>query len=191
MKVNTLETVSGQLVNIENPEPDTILIDDIAWGISRLNRFAGHTITAIPPTVAQHSIFVSDLLMRETNDKALGMIGLLHDSGEVYTSDVPSPVKRIEKVGDVIKKIENNFLAIIYDKFLGRQPTTQEWEICHIADKKAQFIEAYHFMHSRGLHWQGRSQCVISLKELHDYPTILTSIQSYELFIDRFNSLKP
>lgn len=181
-----LETVTGRLIDIANPDPDVIEIEDIAWGLSRLNRFAGHTITAIPPTVAQHSIFVSDLIYAAHKDEDLALIGLMHDAAESFLGDIPSPVKHIDAIAQVVREVEDNLLSVIFDKFLGRQPTENEKKICHQFDKQAQFVEAYHFMHSRGLKWPGREEYNITLRDLHDYPEILTSIQSYEKFLARF-----
>ena len=55
-----LETVTGKLVDVENPLPEMIDIEDIAWALSRISRFCGMTITVIPYSVAQHSIFVAN-----------------------------------------------------------------------------------------------------------------------------------
>lgn len=184
-----LETVTGELVDIGNPDIATINIEDIAWGLSRMSRFCGQTVTAIPPTVAQHCIFVADLIYNEHNNNELAIIGLLHDAAETYIGDIPSPVKHIEEVKNVIKKIENRLLSCINEKFLGRQPTEQEQKICHYFDKKAQFIEAYHFMHSRGQHWPEKEEYPVSLLDLQDYPEILTSTQAYKIFLTKFDLL--
>jgi len=181
-----LETVTGQLVNLADPDPATINIEDIAWGLSRMSRFCGQTVTAIPPTVAQHCIFVSDLIFDAHSNNELALIGLLHDAAETYIGDIPSPVKHTDEVEKVIKKIEDRLLFCINEKFLGRQPTEQEQKICHYFDKKAQFIEAYHFMHSRGQHWPGKEDHPISLRDLQDYPEILTSTRAYEDFLTKF-----
>lgn len=68
------ETASGVILDLANPQPEDINIGDIAWGLSRQNRFAGHTISKKPYTVAQHTVQVSyiafDALMpgNEFND---------------------------------------------------------------------------------------------------------------------------
>lgn len=57
-----VETVTGRFVNPVEPSVDTIDIVDIAWALSRISRFVGHSITEVPYNVAQHSIYVSELL---------------------------------------------------------------------------------------------------------------------------------
>ena len=56
---NTLETVTGQLIDVTNIVPENIDLNDIAWSLSRIPRFVGHSITIVPYNVAQHSIFVA------------------------------------------------------------------------------------------------------------------------------------
>lgn len=53
------ETASGIILDLANPQPEDIEIADIAWGLSRQNRFAGHTIAKKPYSVAQHTVEVS------------------------------------------------------------------------------------------------------------------------------------
>jgi len=60
----SIETITGKLVNPSNPDPTSIDVHDIAWALSRIPRFAGHSITEIPYNVAQHCIYVSELLER-------------------------------------------------------------------------------------------------------------------------------
>lgn len=61
MTPTSIETMTGRFVDLVNPDPATIDIHDIAWATSRMPRYVGHTISAIPYTIAQHSIFVTEL----------------------------------------------------------------------------------------------------------------------------------
>lgn len=64
MKVSytVIETVSGKFVDVSDPKVDTIDGHDIAWALSREPRFCGHTISALPYTVGQHSMKVADIV---------------------------------------------------------------------------------------------------------------------------------
>jgi hypothetical protein len=53
------ETVSGLIIDLADPKPEDIRVDDIAWSLSRQSRYAGHTMSRIPYTVAQHTVMVS------------------------------------------------------------------------------------------------------------------------------------
>jgi hypothetical protein len=84
----TLETVNGNIINPCNPDPNAIDIHDIAWALSRMPRFAGHTITEIPYTVAQHSIYVSEILenlfnqtLVEDANVAIALFNFREDNG--------------------------------------------------------------------------------------------------------------
>lgn len=63
MTPTSIETMTGRFVDLVNPDPATIDIRDIAWATSRMPRYVGHTISALPYTIAQHSIFVTELVM--------------------------------------------------------------------------------------------------------------------------------
>ena len=64
MSITSIETVSGYFVDLVNPDPETICIEDIAWAISRMPRYVGHTVSAIPYTIGQHSIYTAELVKR-------------------------------------------------------------------------------------------------------------------------------
>src|ERR1700741_194155 len=160
-----LETVTGQLIDVANPDPATIKIEDIGWGLSRLPRFAGHTITAIPYNGAQHSIFVADEipLLRPFLDHEelqymnpfLPLYALIHNAAESYTGDLPSPIKYLPELRPIIKEIEHKLMMAIYES-LGLPPLHPgEEALIKKADKIAQKIEAHAFMPSRGRHWPG------------------------------------
>lgn len=64
MKISStaIETVSGTFVDVLVPTPEMIDACDIAWALSREPRFCGHTISALPYTVGQHSMKVADIV---------------------------------------------------------------------------------------------------------------------------------
>lgn len=59
VKPTCTETASGRIIDLSDPQIEDISIGDIAWGLSRQNRYAGHTITKKTYTVAQHTVQVS------------------------------------------------------------------------------------------------------------------------------------
>lgn len=212
----TIETASGNLVNPMYPDPDTIDIKDIGWALSRIPRFAGHTITEIPFNVAQHSIYVAELMerflnstlsfedvssidLKTANDMKFELDHtvashedfllkcLLHDAHEAYTGDIPSPIKRIPELTPTIKMIESNLDKAISVKF-DLQPYTQmEQKYIKFGDKLAQAIESYQFMPSRGLNWDLPKP---SLAMIQQFPTPMTPLESYKKFIKTFDLYK-
>lgn len=111
-----IRTFSGQYVNVFDPDPDTILIEDIAHALSRQCRFGGH----LPKfyTVAQHSVLCAVSVPSEH-----ALAALLHDAGEAYMLDIPSPIKnRLPEY----KKIEDNLMQVIAKKFGFQYPLHEE-----------------------------------------------------------------
>lgn len=85
-----IQTYSGRRFTPTNPNPDAIVIQDIAHSLSMQCRFSGHTNKFY--SVAQHSVLVSYLCNHED-----ALWGLLHDASEAYLVDVPRPLKRSNK----------------------------------------------------------------------------------------------
>lgn len=104
---HSIKTVSGQYVDLVDPTPEMIHIEDIAHALSHMPRFAGHL--KHPYSVAQHSLWC----YRNagiTNE----LEALLHDASEAYLMDVPSPLK------DALPKyreIECNLMRVIFQRF--------------------------------------------------------------------------
>lgn len=69
-----IETVTGHIVDVNDPQPETIDVTDIAWALSRMPRFIGHTITQIPYNNAQHSVYVAKIV-----EQLMTNPGDLHD----------------------------------------------------------------------------------------------------------------
>lgn len=83
-------TYSGRLVNPAQIREHDICIHDIAYHLSRINRYNGCT-HGEPYNVADHSILASYLV--DQDDAHLCMATLMHDSGEAYLGDMMSPLK--------------------------------------------------------------------------------------------------
>ena len=180
----TLETVSGRKVDVSNPNPSDIVIEDIAWALSRMPRFSGHSIPYVPYSVAQHCIQVAEEL--KEHGPGIQLLGLLHDAAEAYINDLPSPVKHIPEIHAVIKKLEDSLMAAIYTALKINPPTPEEEEIVKRADKTQQAVEAYNFMYSRGKDWNLPE---VSFTKLQEFREPMTSIDSYHKFLSYFQDL--
>lgn len=80
-------TASGVQIDLLNPNPADIRIEDIAHQLSQQPRFAG--ATRIFYSVGQHSLMVA-----RSCPESERLWGLLHDAAEAYLSDLVSPIKR-------------------------------------------------------------------------------------------------
>lgn len=174
---NCIRTVSGQYVNLLDPDPDTILIEDIAHGLAHQCRFAGQIRKFF--SVAQHSVYVSIGVSEYHPEQALA--ALLHDASEFILMDVPSPLKQLLPE---YKVIENRLMGVIARKFGFEYPLDEsvktidrfflenEWKKMHIDQcqsvllwspdgAKETFLAMYY-------HLQGGGSGVEFLKDLRD-----------------------
>ncbi len=111
-----IQTYTGRMIDLLNPQPEDICIEDIARGLALENRYNG--ATKFPISVAQHSIYVSQ--ETEHNPKQ----GLLHDAAEAYCKDLTRPFKKaFAELGrrydcpDLYRLIYRPFEVCIYIRF--------------------------------------------------------------------------
>lgn len=90
-------TLSGQRFSILNPDPEAVMLEDIACALARQARFNGHTRFFY--SVGQHSCLGAEV--SPTKDIALHM--LFHDATEAYIGDLVSPVKALLPDFEVIE----------------------------------------------------------------------------------------
>ena len=204
-----IETVSGKRVNVTCPDKNDIALDDIAWALSRIPRFAGHTITEIPYNVAQHSVYVASLAeaiftgslpitLPTDVKKAVANIyqtqfnssvlikAQLHDAHEAYTGDIPSPIKKIPELRDTFKLIEMRLDQAIFAKFNLSELSDDERLLIKFCDKLAQSIEGYQFMPSRGKEWNLPEPSLLLLQK---FPAPTSPSESYKNFISHYEYL--
>lgn len=87
--------LSGRRLDLLDPSPLDIEIEDIAHGLSFVARWNGQTVGDYPYSVAEHSIFVEELFTRLNPriDHKWRLAALLHDAPEYVIGDMISPVK--------------------------------------------------------------------------------------------------
>jgi hypothetical protein len=109
----SIRTVTGIYMNVFEPTPEMICIEDIAHALSYQCRFGGHLPSFY--SVAQHSLNCSYLM----EDKQLRLSALLHDASEAYLLDIPRPIK--QELSNY-KEIEDKLMMLIADKFCFEYP---------------------------------------------------------------------
>ena len=87
--------LSGRRLDLLNPLPIDVEIEDIAHGLAFVARWNGQTIGDHPYSVAEHSLLVEEIFSREnsTTDPRWNLAALLHDAAEYVVGDMISPVK--------------------------------------------------------------------------------------------------
>jgi len=87
--------LSGRRLDLLDPSPLDIEIEDIAHGLARVARWNGQTIGEHAFSVAQHSLAVEDVCRKLAPDwdKKKRLMALLHDAPEYVIGDMISPFK--------------------------------------------------------------------------------------------------
>ncbi|HEY1708287.1 MAG TPA: HD family hydrolase [Rhizomicrobium sp.] len=135
--------LSGRRLDLLDPSPLDVEIEDIAHGLARVARWNGQTKGPYPFSVAQHSVLV-ERLAHELNPR-LGrearLMALLHDSPEYVIGDLISPFKAA--VGIDYKDFEHKLLAAIHLRFgLPPRPPADLAKVLKKADIVSAFCEA-------------------------------------------------
>lgn len=88
-----LETITGNLLNLDNPAYINLDIRDIVEGLSRIKRFNGRSSL----NVLQHSYatYLYTLEKRYVYGPDFPIGVLLHDAGEAFIGDIISPIKQL------------------------------------------------------------------------------------------------
>ena len=135
--------LSGRRLDLLNPSPDDIEIEDIAHGLARVARWNGQTQGAHAFSVAQHSLLVEEIARLRAPDwpACWRLAALLHDAPEYVVGDLISPFKNA--IGLDYKAFESRLLAAIHARFglPGELPEDVRVEI-KACDRVAAFYEA-------------------------------------------------
>src|SRR5262245_26706180 len=132
--------LSGRRLDLLDPSPRDIEIEDIARGLARVARWNGQTVGEYALTVAQHALIVEDIAgaLQPDATPAFRLMALLHDAPEYVIGDLISPFKAA--IGLDYKAFEKRLLRAIHARFdlPGEAPPD-----CATAIKAADRIAAY------------------------------------------------
>ncbi|MFN8831665.1 MAG: YfbR-like 5'-deoxynucleotidase [Labrys sp. (in: a-proteobacteria)] len=109
--------LSGRRLDLLDPSPLDVEIEDIAHGLARVARWNGQTRGASIFSVAQHSLLVADLVdaLDPAATTEVRLMALLHDAPEYVIGDMISPFKAV--IGESYKAVETRLLAAIHRRF--------------------------------------------------------------------------
>src|SRR6201999_1139584 len=135
--------LSGRRLNLIEPSPFDIEVEDIAHGLARVARWNGQTTGDHAFSVAQHSFVVEEIAahVQPGLDPKWRLAALLHDAAEYVIGDMISPFKAA--LGYDYKAFEARLERAIHVRF-GLPPETPE-EIKLLikqADRACAFFEA-------------------------------------------------
>lgn len=172
-----IQVMSGAAFRFTDPSPDDISIEDIAWSLSHICRYNGHTKHHY--SVATHSVLVQTQVPYEDRTWAL-----LHDASEAYVGDLPAPIKALPEMKPY-RDMEERVMRAIRIRFGLR---SQMPESVKQADKRIRVNEMRALMSEP-------SYDTSSLKTVHPLPleigtfARISPLMARELFLDTAEKL--
>ncbi len=135
--------LSGRRLDLLDPSPMDIEIEDIAHGLARVARWNGQTVGEHPMSVAQHSVIVEEILahLAPGIDPRWRLAALLHDAAEYVIGDMISPFKAA--LGLNYEAFEHRLAAAIHIRFgLPARIPAEVKRLIKSADRTCAFFEA-------------------------------------------------
>jgi 5'-deoxynucleotidase YfbR-like HD superfamily hydrolase len=109
--------LSGRRLDLLDPSPLDVEIEDIAHGLAFVARWNGQTSGDHPFSVAEHSLLVEDIFGRIAPDPSprWRLAALLHDAPEYVIGDMISPVK--SAIGPGYAALDARLAAAVHLRF--------------------------------------------------------------------------
>jgi 5'-deoxynucleotidase YfbR-like HD superfamily hydrolase len=180
--------LSGRRLDLLDPSPLDVEIEDIAHGLARVARWNGQTVGAHAFSVAQHSLLVEEICRKLAPewDKKRRLMALLHDAPEYVIGDMISPFKAA--LGFDYKAFEAKLEAAIHVRFgLPPHPSAVVKGVIKRADIICAYFEAVQlagFSEAEAKRYFGAPPRNMRLKL-----TPQATGQVQEAFLKRFRSL--
>jgi 5'-deoxynucleotidase YfbR-like HD superfamily hydrolase len=135
--------LSGRRLDLLDPSPMDIEIEDIAHGLARVARWNGQTTGEHGFSVAQHALVVEEIAahIRPGLEPRWRLAALLHDAPEYVIGDMISPFKAA--LGVDYRKFEDRLEAAIHVRFgLPAHTPPLVKKLIKQADRACAFFEA-------------------------------------------------
>ena len=135
--------LSGRRLDLLDPTPMDIEIEDIAHGLAFVARWNGQTKGDFAYSVAEHSLLVTEIFKRQQPNAPIKwqLAALLHDAPEYVIGDMISPVKTA--VGPGYGELDDRLTAAIHLRFgLPAQIPVAVKKQIKKADKLSAWLEA-------------------------------------------------
>ncbi len=180
--------LSGRRLDLLDPAPIDVEIEDIAHGLARVARWNGQTMGDLPFNVAQHSLIVEEFCgaLKPGWPVKWKLAALLHDAPEFVIGDMISPFKA--QLGGQYKVIEKRLAQAIHLRFTlpADLPETVEKTIKR-ADQASAYFEAIQLAgfqpaEARQFFGAPRGITAIELKAM-------SAVEAQEKYLARFTTL--
>ena len=135
--------LSGRRLDLLDPSPFDVEIEDIAHGLSRVARWNGQTSGEWAYSVAQHSVLVERIAGLLDRDLAQRwrLATLLHDAAEYVIGDMNTPFKSV--IGPYYKTVEAALMRAVHLRVgLPAELPPAIAKLIKRADRVAAYLEA-------------------------------------------------
>ena len=188
--------LSGRRLDLIDPSPLDIEIEDIAHGLARVARWNGQTRGEHIFSVAQHSVLVELIARRQAVagggdlDRRWRLAMLLHDAPEYVVGDMISPFKAV--IGGDYKVVEARLLAAVSLRFgLPASWPAELVKLVKAADRASAFLEAtrlagFELGEARKFFGQ---PCPLDAATERDHLTPWSAQEAKDRFLARFREL--
>jgi 5'-deoxynucleotidase YfbR-like HD superfamily hydrolase len=135
--------LSGRRLDLLDPSPMDIEIEDIAHGLARVARWNGQTLGEHAFSVAQHSVVVEEIVAHVQPDiePRWRLAALLHDASEYVIGDMISPFKAA--LGVDYRTFEDRLESAIHIRFgLPAKAPQPIKKLIKAADRACAYFEA-------------------------------------------------
>ena len=135
--------LSGRRLDLLDPSPLDVEIEDIAHGLARVARWNGQTLGEHAFSVAQHSLVVEEIAahLRPGLEPRWRLAALLHDAPEYVIGDMISPFKAA--LGLDYKRFEARLERAIHLRFgLPAETPPEIRDLIKAADRACAGLEA-------------------------------------------------
>ncbi|NCM96487.1 MAG: hypothetical protein AUK60_01460 [Rhodobacteraceae bacterium CG2_30_10_405] len=170
--------LSGRRLDLLDPTPVDIEIEDIAHGLAFVARWNGQTAGDWPYSVAEHSLLVEEIFgrMNPAQPARWRLAALLHDAPEYVIGDMISPVKAA--VGPGYAELDARLAAAVHIRFgLPAVLPPPIKKAIKVADRISAWLEAVKiagFAHAEADRLFGRPAAAVMVGlEIHLRPPIL------------------
>jgi 5'-nucleotidase len=184
--------LSGRRLDLLDPSPLDVEIEDIAHGLARVARWNGQTRGPHSFSVAQHALLVEYIARRRQSnvDRRVRLMVLLHDAPEYVIGDMISPFKAV--IGDGYRTVEARLLAAIHIRFglSPRRPLFVD-RLVKAADRAAAYLEATRlagFEPAEARRFFGREVALSPAAE-REYLSAWPTATAHARFLRRFQEL--
>jgi len=186
--------LSGRRLDLLDPSPLDIEIEDIAHGLARVARWNGQTDGEHAFSVAEHSLLVERIAteLEPKLDRRFRLAALIHDAPEYVIGDLISPFKAALSLD--YRAFEAKLLAAIHLRFgLPAESPADVTRLIKRADKIAAYYEAIRlagFSRSEARRFFGQPRGLSpALVDKLSHLSALPAAQGEAAFLKRFKEL--